>query len=212
MNLTGIISISGKPGLFKVVAQGKNNIIVESLEDKKRFPAYSSDRISALEDISVYTYDEDVSLKVILKAIYNKENGNVCVSHKADKKELEKYLLEILPNYDQERVYISDVKKIFQWYNLLHKADALVFEEETTEEAAPAKAKKTAKKAEDEEAKADAPKAKAEKVKKDPKAVTAAGKEKNSIKSAAPKSAASKPARPAGVKVAAVKTGSSRGK
>lgn len=216
MNLTGIISISGKPGLFKVVAQGKNNIIVESLEDKKRFPAYSSDRISALEDISVYTYDEDVSLKVILKAIYEKENGAECVSHKADKKELEKYLLSVLPNYDQERVYISDVKKIFQWYNLLHKADALKFEEEEKEEKAPAKAKKVTKKEEGETTEAEAPKAKAKKETKTgavkAKAVPAAGKEKASVKSAAPKSAAPKPARPSGGKVATVKTGSSRGK
>lgn len=125
MNLAGIISISGKPGLFKVVAQGKNNIIVECINDKKRSPAYSSDRISALEDISIYTHDEDVSLKVILKTIFEKEKGAATISHKEDKKKLENYLLEILPNYDQERVYISDVKKIFQWYNLLHKAGEL---------------------------------------------------------------------------------------
>jgi hypothetical protein len=128
MNLTGIIAISGKPGLFKVVAQGKNNLIVESLEDKKRVPAYSTDRISALEDISVYTYDEDVALTSVLEAIYKKQNGGEAPSHKEDKTTLENYLLEILPNYDQERVYFSDVKKIFQWYNLLHKSGNLTIE------------------------------------------------------------------------------------
>ena len=136
MNLTGIIAISGKPGLFKVVAQGKNNLIVESLEDKKRVPAYSTDRISALEDISVYTYDEDVALTSVLETIYKKENGGEAPSHKEDKTTLENYLLEILPNYDQERVYFSDVKKIFQWYNLLHKSGNLIIEatEETSAE------------------------------------------------------------------------------
>ena len=136
MNLTGIIAISGKPGLFKVVAQGKNNLIVESLEDKKRVPAYSTDRISALEDISVYTYDEDVALTSVLEAIYKKQNGGEAPSHKEDKTTLENYLLEILPNYDQERVYFSDVKKIFQWYNLVHKSGNLTIEateNETTE-------------------------------------------------------------------------------
>lgn len=128
MNLTGIIAISGKPGLFKVVAQGKNNLIVESLEDKKRVPAYSTDRISALEDISVYTYDQDVALTSVLEAIFKKQNGGEAPSHKEDKTTLENYLLEILPNYDQERVYFSDVKKIFQWYNLLHKSGDLTIE------------------------------------------------------------------------------------
>ena len=129
MNLTGIIAISGRPGLFKVVAQGKNNLIVESLEDGKRFPAYSTDRISALEDISIYTYDEDIALGDIFDTIFKKENGGEAPSHKADKSSLENYLLDILPNYDQERVYFSDLKKIFQWYNLLHKSNLLVANE-----------------------------------------------------------------------------------
>lgn len=200
MNLTGIISISGKPGLYKVVAQGKNNIIVESLEDKKRIPAYSSDRISALEDISIYTYDEDVSLKVILKTIFEKEKGNTCISHKEDKTKLEKYLLEVLPNYDQERVYASDVKKIFQWYNLLHKAGELKVEEEAKEEKAEktpkAKVKKEASETEEKTVTKTKTATKTPAVKKvAPKAGV-----KVSAKSAAPK------------KVTAVKTGGGRGK
>jgi hypothetical protein len=137
MDLTGIIAISGKPGLFKVVAQGKNNIIVESLEERKRFPAYAADRISALDDISIYTYDDDKPLKEIYTAIFDKENGGATISHKEDLSKLQGYLLEVLPNYDQERVYPSDIKKLFQWYNLLHKAGELKLEE-TAEETAPA--------------------------------------------------------------------------
>lgn len=129
MNLTGIISISGKPGLYKVIAQGKNNIIVESLEDRKRFPAYAADRISALDDISIYTDGADKPLKEIFTSIFEKENGGETISHKEDQLKLKDYLLSVLPNYDQERVYQSDVKKLFQWYNLCHKAGELKIEE-----------------------------------------------------------------------------------
>ncbi len=148
MNLTGIIAISGKPGLFKVVAQGKSNLIVESLEDGKKIPAYSTDRISALEDISVYTYEEDALLSSVFDSIFKKENGGIAPSHKEDKNTLENYLLEVLPNYDQERVYFSDVKKIFQWYNLLHKSGNIVLDtpvEEAEKEAKPSKKANTAK-------------------------------------------------------------------
>lgn len=134
MNLSGIIAISGRPGLFKVVAQGKNNVIVESLVDRKRFPAYSSDRISALEDISVYTYSEEKPLKEILKSIYEKENGGEAISAKESNESLIAYMLEIVPNYDQERVYVSDIKKVIQWYNLLQKAGELKLVEPVTEE------------------------------------------------------------------------------
>lgn len=205
MNLTGIIAISGKPGLFRVIAQGKNNIIVESLEDKKRVPAYASDRISALDDISIYTYDEDKPLKDILTAIYEKEAGKETISHKEDQAKLKNYLLEVLPNFDQERVYGSDIKKIFQWYNLLLKAGALVVEEEEVKEAAAPKAKKTTKAAAaSEDSKEEAP----VKEKKAP-AKKAATTVKKTDKVAAPK-ATSKTT--SAKKVAAPKTGSSRGK
>jgi Domain of unknown function (DUF5606) len=193
MNLTGIIAISGKPGLFKVVAQGKNNIIVESLEEKKRFPAYSSDRISALDDISIYTYEDDKPLKEIYKTIFEKENGGAILSHKEDLSKLTGYLLEVLPNYDQERVYPSDIKKLFQWYNLLLKAGELKMEvveavaatvEETEATDKPKKEKAAA-----------APK----------KAATAKKATDKPAAKSAPKVTAAK-------KVAAPKTGSSRGK
>lgn len=143
MNLSGIISISGKPGLFKVVAQAKNSVIVESLEDKKRVPAYATDRISALEDISIYTLSEDKPLKEIYRAIYDKENGGVAPSHKEDLSKLKAYLGDILADYDEERVYPSDIKKLFQWYNLLHKSGNLILAETKEEE----KTEKSAKKA-----------------------------------------------------------------
>jgi len=132
MNIKGIIAISGRPGLFKVVAQSKNSVIVESMIDKKRFPAYASEKISTLEDISIFTYDDDVKLLDVFKSIFEKYEGGTCISHKSDAKELSKTLIEILPNYDQERVYPSDVKKIFQWYNLLHSEGLMTIEEEKT--------------------------------------------------------------------------------
>ena len=134
MNLKGIIAIAGRPGLFKVVAQGKNNVIVESMIDKKRFPAYASEKISTLEDISIFTYDEDVKLTKIIKSIYEKNEGKEGISHKEDIKLLEKELKTHLPNYDQERVYPSDIRKVFQWYNLLQKADLLKPSEEAASE------------------------------------------------------------------------------
>lgn len=125
MNLSGIISIAGKPGLYKVVAQGKNNIIVEGLADGKKSPAYSTDRISALEDISIYTYEEDVPLKEVYKALFEKLNGEAGPSHKENISVLKEALENALPNYDKERVYDSDIKKLFQWYNLCHNAGLL---------------------------------------------------------------------------------------
>ena len=148
MDLSGIISISGRPGLYKVIAQGKNSIIVESLIDKKRFPAYSTDRISALEDISIYTHEDDKPLKEILEGLYKKVEGKECPSHKEDLNTLEQYLSDVLPDYDKERVYPSDIKKLFQWYNILFKAGVLI-PEEKTEEKAEKKVKKETKPAAD---------------------------------------------------------------
>ncbi|MEN9994192.1 MAG: hypothetical protein RL762_849 [Bacteroidota bacterium] len=142
MQLSGIIAISGRPGLFKVIAQSKNSVIVESMIDKKRFPAYATERISTLDDISVFTYDEDVKLTDIfakMLELYPTE----APSHKADMKELEAALAQFLPNWDQDRVYPSDVRKLFQWFNLLLKAGS--FEAAAKEEAATAKEVKAPK-------------------------------------------------------------------
>lgn len=183
MDLSGIISISGKPGLFKVVAQAKNNIIVESLIDGKRSPAYSTDRISALEDISIYTYEEDKPLAEVYQAFYDKEKGGAVLSHKESLNKLTTYLSEVLPNYDEDRVYNSDIKKLFQWYNILHKADALKVEEKEEEKKAPAK--KEAKKDSEEKETKKAPAKKA--ATKKPAAKKPAPKKKPAAKKATPK-------------------------
>lgn len=125
MNLKGFISITGKPGLYKIVGQAKERLIVESLIDGKRMPAFASQRISALDDITMYTSDEDVTLGEVMKKIYEKEKGAACISHNEDASKLHTYFLEILPNYDKERVYSSDLKKLFSWYNLLQSTGVL---------------------------------------------------------------------------------------
>lgn len=189
MNLTGIISISGKPGLYKVIAQSKNSIIVESLDSNKRVPAYATDRISAIEDISIYTYEDDVPLKDVFQSIIDKEKGANTISHKEDIKKLESYLGEILPDYDKERVYPSDIRKIFQWFNMLNEKGLLAAaaeekKEEATEEvkeAAPKKAKAAPKKEATEKAPAKEKAPKKEKVEKAEKT------EKAPAKKAAPK-------------------------
>lgn len=131
MTLKEILSISGKPGLYKLINNTSNAIIVESLLDGKRFAAYSNSKIIALEDISIYTEDEDMPLKEVLKRIFEKENGAQALSHKADTEKILAYFEEIVPEYDHNRVYVSDMRKIIQWYNLLADKKMLSFEEET---------------------------------------------------------------------------------
>lgn len=120
MDLKDIISISGKSGLFKVVGKSKNNVIVESIIDKKRFPIFNSNKISALTDISIYTYDEEILLSDIYRKIYESNDGKKTLLHSEDISKLRKKLEEFVPNYDKEQVYNSDIKKLFQWYNILH--------------------------------------------------------------------------------------------
>jgi len=121
MDLKGILAISGKPGLFKHISQTKSGIIVESLLDKKRMQAFSTTKVSALHDISVYTTGEDVLLTDIFKSIFKKENGGKSIDPKSSSDDLKKYMEEILPEYDKERVYMSDVKRLFTWYNILQE-------------------------------------------------------------------------------------------
>lgn len=129
MELKGLLSISGKPGLYKHISQTKNGIIVESLVDKKRMPAYASAKISALEDIAIYTEDEDMPLVDVFKRIYESEEGKTALDKKASNEELKTYFDEVLPEYDKERVYVSDIKKILSWYNLLVELDMMDFTE-----------------------------------------------------------------------------------
>ena len=132
--LKEILSISGKPGLQKLVSNSSNAIIVESLIDGKRFPAYSNSKIIALEDISIYTEEEDMPLKEVYKRIYTKENGQSALSHKESSEKIIAYFNEIVPEYDKDRVYTSDMKKIIQWYNLLTEKGMLNFSEEESKE------------------------------------------------------------------------------
>lgn len=193
IDLRGIISISGQSGLFKVISKTKFGLIVESVVDGKRIPAYSSQRISALEDIYVFTTGEDMLLSEVFQKIADKEkNGAVIIDSKASNDDLRKKLEEYLPEFDKDRVYASDIRKLFTWYNLLQSKDLLKeFKEETSEapivenEEKP-KSKKTAK-AKEESVKEKAPKAKAEKkeatTKKTPKKTAKEkGEEKPAVK------------------------------
>ena len=121
MNLEGIINVAGKPGLYKVVSQAKNTVIVESLTDKKRSPLYSNNQANTLEEIGIYTYDDTKPLSEIFDNIAKKEDFKQAISHKSSTNELNTYFREILTDYDEERVYISDIKKVIQWYNALQK-------------------------------------------------------------------------------------------
>lgn len=140
--LKSILSVSGKPGLYKLVSSGKNLVIVESLTDKKKMPIHARDKVVSLGDISIYTETDDVPLKNILTSIKEKENGQkVTLAPGVKPEELKKFFLEVLPDFDKDRVYPTDIKKIISWYNLLTDAE-IDFESEAvaeeTEEAASA--------------------------------------------------------------------------
>ncbi len=163
MNLKDILAISGEGSLFKFVAQGKNAIIVENIETGKRMSAMGTTKVSALEEIAMFTATEEVPLSKVMDIIWEKENGGAAISHKAPDADLKKYFAEILPEYDKQRVYTSDIKKVFQWYNFLQQKNMLVKEE-------PAEEKKEAENASEAEAvkapDTDAPKAPVKKAKK----------------------------------------------
>jgi hypothetical protein len=125
MNLKEILAIAGYPGLFKYVSQGKNGIIVESLLDKKRMPAYSTAKVSTLEDIAIFTENAEVPLGEIFSKIYEKESGGLALDAKSTPAELIAYFEKILPDYDKKKVYISDIKKVIAWYNILHSVNML---------------------------------------------------------------------------------------
>lgn len=147
MVLKDILAISGEPGLFKFIAQGKNAIIVEHVETGKRSSAFSSAKVSSLEDISVFTESEDLPLGKVFDRIYEKESGGPAIDSKSDSDKLREYFGEIVPDYAKERVYLSDIKKIILWYNLLHQKNMLLKEEpekEEVKEEEPAEAEKPA--------------------------------------------------------------------
>ena len=121
MNVEGIISVSGKPGLYKVLGQTKNGVIVESLIDGKKSAMSSTSKMSALQDIAIYTYTEELPLVDVLDKIRVKEGGAPSIGHKSSKVVLSKYFKEVLADYDEDRVYTSDIKKVISWYNTLQK-------------------------------------------------------------------------------------------
>ena len=139
--LRTILSISGKPGLYKLISQGKNMLILETLDaTKKRLPVYGHDKVISLGDIAMYTDDEEVALGEVLEAVKTKENGAVASIDykKASAAELQAFMAEVFPTYDRDRVHNSDIKKLIQWYNILVSNGITEFgaaeEEEATEE------------------------------------------------------------------------------
>lgn len=134
--LKEILSLTGKSGLFKLISQGKNMLIVESLIDGKRIPAYTKDKVVSLGDIAIFTETAEVPLGQVLESVKAKENGAICsIDPKADNDKLRNYLAEILPDYDRDRVYPSDIRKLLNWYNILINAQITEFISEEKETA-----------------------------------------------------------------------------
>ncbi|WP_062059543.1 DUF5606 domain-containing protein [Aquimarina longa] len=139
MSLDKILAISGKPGLYELKTQTRSGFIAESLLDGKRLSVSIRHNVSVLSEIAIYTFTEEVPLREIFKKILDKENGEQAMNHKEPKDKLEAYFSEILPDYDEDRVYTSDMKKVIQWYNILQSKGMTDFsepevEEKTTEE------------------------------------------------------------------------------
>lgn len=131
MNLKDILAISGKGGLFKFISQGRSGVIVESFDDKKRSVVHGSSKVSALEDIAIFTETEEIPLGEIFNKISEKENGKKTIDHKSSSDDLKALMKSILPEYDKERVYVSDMKKLIMWYNMLQRLDLLKPDEES---------------------------------------------------------------------------------
>src|SRR5210317_1093987 len=126
MGLDKILSISGKPGLYKIITQTRGGFVAESLIDKKKVSVNMHSNVSVLSEIAIYTLTEEVPLRDVFKKIKEKENGKpTSINHKDSKDVLEEYFFDVLPDYDEDRVYASDIKKVLQWYNLLQKHNML---------------------------------------------------------------------------------------
>ena len=149
MDLSKILSISGMIGLFKVIAQGKSGLIVESLSDKKRMPVHASSKVSVLDNVSMYLGSGDtIPLQDVLKKMYEKQGGGAAPDSKSSDDELIKYFGEVLPDYDKEKVHTSDIRKAILWYNLLQKTDIFIQKEEEKKDDAPIIPEEGAKKPE----------------------------------------------------------------
>lgn len=139
MSLDKILSIGGRPGLYRLITQTRSGFVAESLADGKKISVRLTGNVSVLSEIAIYTLEEELPLRAVFQKIQQKEAGEpTSISHKSDKLELEEYFFEILPNYDEDRVYPSDIRKVIQWYNLLHSSGITDFSDppEESEETA----------------------------------------------------------------------------
>ena len=134
MSLEKILSISGKPGLYHLKNQTRNGFLAESLIDGKKISVNARQNVSLLSEIAIYTLTEELPLREVFSKISEKENGGEAISHKSTRDELEEYFFEVLPDYDEDRVYPSDIKKVLQWYNLLTKNGITDFSDLSSEE------------------------------------------------------------------------------
>ena len=142
MDLSKILVVSGKPDIYELVSQTKTGAIVESLADKKRCPVFKTDRISSLNEISIFTTEKEKPLTEVMQEIFRKEDGKTIAFdiRKTANSDLFAYFKEVLPNYDTDHVHASDVKKVLLWYNLLNNAGKIDLEEPETEKPAEEKA------------------------------------------------------------------------
>ena len=135
MDLTGILSISGYSGLFKLIKQTKTGFIVESMVDQKRMQAFASSKISTLEDIAIFTETGEIHFKKVLKTIFEQENGKpLSLNVRSSNEDLKTFFEKVIPDYDREKVYVSDIKKVVLWYNLLLEKGLIDLEEDKEEE------------------------------------------------------------------------------
>lgn len=134
MTLDKILSIGGKPGLYKLVTQTRTGFVAESLLDGKKITVGLRSNVSVLSEIAIYTLSEELPLREVFQKIQVKEKGGkTAIPHKSEKIKLEEYFFEVLPDYDEDRVYASDIKKVIQWYNLLHENGYTDFSEDDTD-------------------------------------------------------------------------------
>ena len=132
MKLEGIINVSGKPGLFKIISRSNNTVIIESLTDQKRTAIYSHNQANLLDEIGIYTYNDTVPISDIFTEIAKKTSCGPSINHKSSKDELMNYFRDILPKYDEDRVYISDIKKVIQWYNIMQSVNLIKISKKKT--------------------------------------------------------------------------------
>ena len=133
MDLKGIINVSGKPGLFKIISQSNSNVIIESLIDKKRSVLYSHNQATLLEEIGIYTYNDTIPISEVFIKIAKKNSCGPTINHKSKNEDLINYFRDILNEYDEDRVYVSDIRKVIQWYNIMQSLSLIKLPKNKTE-------------------------------------------------------------------------------